>query len=338
MDRYWSPRVLELAWSRSLVESYFIKLNHPRGEWAAWVKYTFLARPGNFDTVGECWFIFFEPDAQMGARTTAWKETFELANFNPSLDRKEFTIGPNRLSPGRAAGELAGGEVRFDLNFASAMRSLRLLKRPFYSPLMPGSKLTTPYPGTVADGEIEVRGRKLKVEGFPLSLGHNWGRKHTESYVWGQCQADTEKAPLFFEGCSIPAPVDWREQGGSDSKFTVGKVRLGAKEIRFNGYRSMRLNKAFVEPGHWSFSMRKLRWRLAGELHWEPELVAGLRYIQPDGAIRSCLNSMMASGSLTLSKKGKTGRLRVVQEVAIRGSAALEFVTPTLDHGFDLLV
>ena len=241
------------------------------------------------------------------------------------------------MTSGRSSGEFAGGEIAWSLNFASAMRPLYLLKGPFYSPLAPTSKLTTPFPGTVADGEIEVCSKTLRVEGFPLSLGHNWGRRHTGSYAWGQLQASPDSTPLFFEGCSIPAPVDWRSQEGGAARLTVGKVRLGGKEIAFNGLRSMRRNTGLVEPGRWSFEMRNLRWHLKGELHWDPALVAGLRYIQPSGAIHSCLNSMMASGTLTLSKKGRTGRLRVVQEVEVRRQAALEFLTPTLDHGFNLL-
>lgn len=218
------------------------------------------------------------------------------------------------------------------------MRPFSLLRSPFYSPLIPTNKLTTPYAGTIANGEIEVGGRTLRVTGFPLSLGHNWGRKHADSYAWGQLQAGPDAVPLFFEGCSVPGPVDWQSKESVAARLTLGKVRLNGKDISFNGLRSMRLNTGRVEPGRWSFAMRNLRWLLKGELHWDPTLVVGLRYIQPAGAIHSCLNSMLASGSLTLSKTGKTGRRRVVQEVEVRRLAALEFLTPTLDHGFSLQV
>ncbi len=145
----------------------------------------------------------------------------------------------------------------------------------------------------------------------------------------------TEKGPIFFEGAGIPAPISSRPR---KPRLTVGRVQFDGHEIDFNQPHSILANSSLVELGCWHFEMRNLRWRLTGELRWDPSLVAGLCYEQPHGDAVSCLNSMCAEATLKLSRKRLVGGADVVAELFQQNRAALEIVTPDLTPGVALLV
>jgi hypothetical protein len=354
--------VQDRAFARGLVESYFLKLTEPAGKWAAWIKYTFLVRAGRFAPLGECWMIFFDREAPSGRRLLAAKESFDLQHCRISGEETEIQIGANLLTPGLAMGSLDAGSFSWKLGFRPGgdigqrpplgLRSgpaandhrepsrsgapFQLLPDLFYSPAIPTTKLTTPFPQALASGRIAVPGREIAFENLPLALGHNWGRKHTDSYVWGQLRAETGAGPLFFEGVSVPAAFGPAEQAGPLPRLTLGRVRLGEREIPFAGPWSWAMNRARMEGGSWQFELKNPGWQLKGVLSLDRELTAGLRYLQPDGAIRCCLNSMLASGRIALEKR-HGGSSEPVVEAEVEHTAALEFLTPSLGHGITML-
>jgi hypothetical protein len=315
-----------------MVESYFLRLNSPADDWIVWIKYTYLRAHGQRDVTGECWLIFFDPRASGSNQIRAWKETFAV--FEPAVSVGRIELGGNLLVPGSAMGNLSG-EVSWELKFRGVAAPSALLAAPFYSPAMPTTKLTTPIPMGIASGSVEIGGRQLQLTDVPISLGHNWGHRHTPSYVWGQISGQTGQGPIFFEGAGIPAPL---AVGRGRPKLTVGRARFDGRDIDFNLPHSILANSSTVELGVWSFEMRNVRWRLAGEFRWDHALVAGLHYEQPDGDMVSCLNSMCAEATLKLSRKRLTGGADVVAELHTNSRAALEFVTPEPGHGVEMLV
>lgn len=336
MDKYWKPRVLDIRYGRGLVESYFIKLNEPSGRWAAWLKYTFLIRKGRFDPLGECWFILFDREAKKGRQVWGGKETFDLQGCGFGGENTEISIGDNLLTPGLCIGELKNPSVFWNLSFGSVEKPFMLLPGALYSPLAPTTKLTTPFARASATGTIQLPGRLLRFTEIPMSLGHNWGRKHSDSYVWGQARLAGAQGDLFFEGSSLPAKVP-RDSKSAVPLLTVGKVRHGDEDISFAGPQSWLANSARLSMGRWDFELRNANWLLRGEFTWDPRLVAGLRYLQPDGGIRSCLNSMTSAARLELLRRrgaSHTDRVAVAHQ---DHSAALEFLVPDLDHGFPML-
>lgn len=332
MDTTWQPRVWDSAYRKGMVESYFLRLNSPDDDWAAWIKYTYLRRKGSSEAIGECWFIFFDAAATGSDRIRAWKET--LVAEEPVVGSGRVAVGPNILVPGGASGTLAG-EVSWALDLKGLEPPSALLAAPLYSPSAPTTKLTTPIPMGTATGKIEVGGHVLELVGVPLALGHNWGHRHTPSYVWAQFGGQSAQGPLFFEGAGIPAPL---KDGVGKPKLTVGKARFDGKEIDFNLPHSLLAASSTVELGRWSFEMRNVRWRLSGEISWDSSLVAGLRYEQPGGDVVSCLNSMCASASLKLSRSRVLGGADKVAELRVENRAALEFVTADAGHGVRVLV
>jgi len=371
MDKSWRPRVTEPGYAGALVESYFLKLNDPARRWACWIKYTFLTRAGGQPPVGDCWFIFFDRERRSGRTVVGGKESFDFQNCRlPARSRpdsggppgglgrlarlgrgredssaaaggaeeEEIHIGDNLLSPGTARGRLEGGRFLWSLEFASRTRPLVLLPSPFYSALVPTSKLTTPLPDGTASGTIRVGGYTISCRDVQLSLGHNWGRRHSDSYVWAQAAATEGEEPFFFEGCGVPADYPTScESPRRAPRLTVGKVRSGYRELAFNSPYSLAASTSRTGRDWWRFEMKNTSWLLRGEVTLRRGLVAGLRYVQPDGAIRSCLNSMMADAELSLLYRPTPRRVEPVRTVRVEGAAALEFLTPRLDHGITMV-
>ena len=333
MDELWSPRALGRAYSRQLVESYFLKLNAPDGQRAVWVKYTFLRPAEGGSPVGECWVIRFDRGPK-GSGVTAVKNTWPLEDCRFDASSGDVFVAHNRLTPTSASGQLSEGTA-FQVDFQSPPPPFRLLPDALYSDLVPTTKLSTQVPSCLLSGYVDFAGDRWSLDGWTGSMGHNWGRKHTSRYVWGQIAGKWSGRPLFFEGFSVPiSPTS-----GPSACLSMGRLHLGEQQFLFHGPYCVLHNQSVLNLGRdWTFQFTNREYRLSGSLSFRSnEAVAALRYIQPSGTVLSCLNSMVADASLSLWQRGKSGSGLQMEE-EFQGTAALEFLTPNLDHGFRMLV
>src|ERR1019366_9806928 len=62
-----------------------------------------------------------------------------------------------------------------------------------------GNKPTTPLPDARVSGTVTVRGETWTLDRWHGSLGHNWGKAHTDSYAWAQCSAWDDHDDAFLE-------------------------------------------------------------------------------------------------------------------------------------------
>ena len=330
---YWTPAVLDPAYRLGLVESYFLKLNEPSGKWAAWIKFTFLIRKGGAAPAAECWFIFFDRDAVTGRKVSAWKQAFGDGDWRIRKQEIEISMGCNVLSQKRSCGVLGNGAATWDFEFSSPSSAL-VISPPFaLSPLLPTTKLTSPVPKGLATGVVTVGGKRFQFTDHALNVGHNWGHSHATAYAWGQARAGgagETGEEFFFEGASLPLGGGF--EGGRF--LTLGRVLLDGEAISFAGPQSWLKARAEVSVGSWRFEMRNRAWKLEGDFSLDSEYVAGLKYVQPNGHVQSCLNSMIADARLELSrlKKGSSSRT-----FRADGTAALEYLTPGLSQDFEML-
>jgi len=324
---YWTPAVLDPAYKLGLVESYFLKLNDPSGKWAAWIKYTFLIRRGGGEPLPECWFIFFDRDAVTGRKVSAWKQVLSNKDWRIGEADAAIFMGDNTLTRDRASGTLGGGEARWDFGFSALSNSMIVSPSFSKTPLLPTTKLTSPVPEGLATGELTVGKKRFQFADYPLSVGHNWGHFHSTAYTWAQARMLGEGSgrKFFFEGASLSL---------GSRHLTLGKVLLDGEEISFAGPQCWLRAKADVSVGHWQFTMQNREWVLNGEFDAEPEYVAGLKYVQPNGRVKSCLNSMISNGNFQLSRRRKGGSSFTF---TVDGTAALEHLTPGLSQQFEML-
>jgi hypothetical protein len=332
MDELWAPRALGGIGFRTRVESYFLKLNSPDGYRAIWIKYTFLRPSDGGSPVGECWAIRFDCGPS-GTGLAAVKDSYPLDACHFDAATGEIYVGHNRLTPTSALGQLRDA-TSFQVVFQDPPLPFRLLPDALYSDFIPATKLSTPVPASPIAGYFDSGGVRWSLDGWSGSLGHNWGRKHTSQYVWGQVAGTWQDRPLFFEGFSIPLSPS----SGPSAFLSMGCLTIGEQRFAFNGPYSVIHNHASTQTGiDWSFEWTNLEYRLSGNLSFASrEAVAALRYLQPSGRVLSCLNSMVANGWLLLVQRGGRGA-GIEMEVHATGTAALEFLTSDLDHEIRVL-
>ena len=305
---------------RGHVESYFLKINDPRGERALWVKATILARLFGAP-VAESWVVAFERGKPPFARKAT--VAFGEARFSrTAIDAELPTLA---LSSSRARGEHDG--IAFDLALEDRSPELLLYPRRMYETPFPTTKLASPMPNLVARGEARAFGSTWKIDGWSGMLGHNWGPRHTFAYAWAHCNVWDEDVDLVFEGASGrvrlgPVLLPLR---------TTVVVRSNGETHALNHVSEILRNEASMTFRRWQFSASGPTLSVRGEIFAETEDMAGLHYENPDGQMTYCLNSKLASARISIAPRG--GLPFTVSSRA----AALEIGTRDSSHGVRMI-
>jgi len=278
-------------------ESYFIRANHATRALAFWIRYTIFSPNGHpADAQGELWAIVFDGDRH---RHVAVKQAWPLGvcRFDPAALVVELPTA--QLASGHAQGSCRSQQhhVVWDLRFAGGQSTLLLLPERLYGGGFPKAKSLVGRPLARFDGTLSVDGERIDVAGWSGSQNHNWGRQHTDRYAWGQVAGfDGGHDESFLEVASAklkfgPLWTPW---------ITPIVLRHRGREHRLNALsRSLRA-RASVQGFDWQFESRDERIRLQGRIHAEPGDFVGLRYANPPGGIKQCLNSKIAHAQLTL--------------------------------------
>lgn len=316
--------------SHGHVESYFLKINDPERPRALWIKATILHREGTpaSAALAESWVVAF--DRERGH--VAHKKTIPIgdAHFGagPTLD---VGVAGCVIAPTKARGAIE--DVTWDLDLAAHGSPIYLYGgRRMYEGKLPSQKSLSCMPDLAASGTIRVRGEVWNVVGWRGSLGHNWGRKHTYLYAWGQISSwegvgtsPEGASELVFEGATgrvavgpVIAPA-----------LSVLAVRHRGVTYSWNALSDIRSNRATIDDGlrRWSFHGANALGRIEGELEADTNDFVGLGYENPDGAMTYCLNSKLARARIRLELSGRAPL------VVTSKTAALEIGTRDPKHG-----
>ena len=161
-----------------------------------------LRRPGGAPA-GSLWCTVW--DAAAGP-PIAVKETPGLAIAGEWLE-----IAGARFAPGAVSGRARAGRhsAAWELTISDAAPPLRHLPQPrLYAAPLPRTKLESPAPYARISGTVEAGDRRLELDRWPGMIGHNWGARHAERWLWLH--------GIGFRG----APDAWLDLAG-------GRVRLG---------------------------------------------------------------------------------------------------------------
>jgi len=304
--------------SNGHVESYFLKINDPKGERALWVKATILARSSMVaEPVAESWAIAFE----RGKPPIARKSTVPFSRARFSRGAIDLELPSLSMTSSRVIGKHEG--LSFDLGIEDRSAPLFHYMPRFYEGRFPSSKLMSPMPNLVARGEARVGKETWKIDGWRGLLGHNWGRGHAFAYAWGHCNVWDEDVDLVFEGTSGRVRVG----PVLIPTTTVLVVRLNGETHSLNHVSELARNKGSMTFRRWRFSARGPTLSVSGELFTETEDMVGLHYENPDGTMTYCLNSKLASARLSLEPRGS------LPIVVNSRAAALEIGTRDPHHG-----
>lgn len=312
------------------VESYFLKGNDPETLRAFWIKFTIYA-PLRGNPLGEVWAILFDPHSRtvIGA-----KESYLLSEC--SLEGgKPIRMGHSTLSSTSTEGKIHNGEgkeIRWSLSFRSELPPLVLFpSRLMYHLPLPRSKTVTPHPYLLFSGTIHSPLGEWAFRNAPGCQGHNWGKEHAFSYAWVHCNLWEKREGIVFEGLSARVKVGKRIL----PPLSLGALILpGGKTLFFRGIKALTSRDIHFDPTTYRFSLRGEFYTLEGEARMDPQVSAGLTYLNPDGTPGYCLNSK--TSDLVLKLINSDGR--VVEEFRSHQTSALEILVRDPDHPVKMIL
>ena len=287
-------------------ESWFQRANDPSGRRAFWIRYTIFAPRGRpSDAVGELWAIVFDREA---AQITAVKQVHPLTACHFAAARLEVAISDAHLDDTtlRGAASSGGHTLAWDLRYTGGQPPLLFLSERLYAAPLPKAKLLVGRPLARFSGTLTIDGTPLTIDDWVGSQNHNWGSKHTDRYAWGQV-AGFDNAPDAFLECSTA-----RLRIGPFWTPAMSPVvlRLGTETLAWNGLgRALRAHGRYA-PYDWQLETSGPAGELSLHISAAATDFVALRYANPPGGTKICLNSKIAHCDLTLRRRGTTLHLQ----------------------------
>jgi hypothetical protein len=305
-------------------ESWFQRANHPNRPLAFWIRYT-IFRPARraAGAVGELWAIVFDGERN---RHVVVKETVPYARCRFSARELDARIGHSVLDATHLEGRARSAEhtLRWQLDYAGDEPPLLLLARRFYDAGFPRAKALVGVPNAIFRGVLAVDGEPIEVDRWQGSQNHNWGSRHTDSYAWGQVAGFDGAADAFLE-CST---ARLRLGGVALPALTVLVLRLDGRQYSLNGLGQALRAKAAFDFFDWRIETAAPGLRISAHFQAPAAAFVGLRYDDPPGGTKTCLNTKLAACEIIVERAGQPMRSLVTLD-----RAAFEIVTERRDHG-----
>jgi hypothetical protein len=291
--------------ARGHYESYFQRANHATRPLGFWIRYTLTVPRGAPDAaLGELWAIYF--DGERG-RITACKQSCPLARCAVSgRGPLSLRIGSATLVEGSLQGSLRDGAhaIAWSLAYDSPEAPLLLLPERMYEGGFPKAKGLVGSPNAVYRGTLDVDGEVIDVGGWVGSQNHNWGTRHTDRYAWGQVAGFDGDASAFLECISarlrvgpVLAPA-----------LSMLVLRLDGQEYRLNRMTTAARATAEFGGGAWRFALSEAGVAVSGRIYAEASAFVALRYANPPGGAKRCMNSKIAACELVVDRPGQPRR------------------------------
>lgn len=304
-------------------ESYFQRANHPERPLAFWIRYTvFIPHKQPENAIGELWAVYFDGES---GHHTALKQEMPISLCQFARDRFSVSAGNSVLDAAHLTGEIknAQGRISWNLEYDSPEPPLFLFPKSMYSGGFPKAKVLVGSPLARFSGNLQVNGQDIEIKDWRGSQNHNWGSKHTDHYAWGQVSGFDNAPDSFLEIATarlkvgpiwIPAitPVVMRHRG---REFRLNQILRAFGRASFGYF-------------HWEFQARSGQISLQGRITARADDFVCLRYYNPPGGSKFCLNSKIARCELKVQMEGAAA-----ETLVSRSGAAFEILTDKDDHG-----
>lgn len=311
-------------------ESFYQRANHPTRPLAFWIRYTIFSptnRPE--DAIGELWSIFFNGET---GHHVAVKEEYPLSTCQFVHGAFGACVGTATLQPGALAGtcQTAEHKIEWELQYRGEEAPLYLLPIRLYKMALPKAKSLVGTPHAIYNGTITVDGERYAINEWVGSQNHNWGSKHTDYYAFGQVAGFDNAPETFLEIVS------------AQLKFgPIWTPMLTPLVLRHRGQEHALISlpqtfKAKARFGYfdWHFHSENSQVAITGHIHAPKNDIVGLRYYNPPGGIKQCLNSKLANCELTVVDKSTGER----EELTAKHRAIFEIFTDDSEHGIELRI
>ena len=309
-------------------ESYFFRANDPERALAFWIRYTIFRPKGDRRAAeGELWAVWFDGETET---IIAAKEEVSLARCAFSPQRLGAQIGHCVLNDTALYGTVrqANTEISWELTLQGGQPPLLLLPEALYERALPRAKSVVPRPNARLDGYLVVNGRRCEIDAWTGSQNHNWGSRHTDHYAFGQVCGFDDAPDAFLECASVRLKIGplWTP------RLTTVVLRLDGREYALTGIAQSLRAKAELSYFDWKFESQNSDVRLQAHIAAPRYRFAGLRYRNPPGGEKTCLNSKLATCRLTVSPAGAAERRLTADH-----RAAFEILTDDDSHRVPIL-
>lgn len=275
-------------------ESRYIRANHPDRAQAIWLRETLLLADHGASSA-DVWVMLFDPE---GDGNRAVKQPFAVEEADFRSEPWTVRIGDTFLDDRHARGSLPGHRTAsWDLVITSVGEPVKLLTDRQYAARFPSAKTSVRSPLARFDGYVVVDDLRFELDGWTGSVNHNWGRRHTPEYAFGQVCGFDDAPASSLEIVTARAGVGRLTL----PPMTLLVFRHEGREFTVRSVPAARRTAGRYEPFHWSFSARFDDLLLDGEISCRRGDVIGLTYTDTNGEAKYCYNSAVATCRLTLS-------------------------------------
>jgi hypothetical protein len=149
------------------------------------------------------------------------------------------------------------------------------------------------------DGRVQIDDVAVDLDGWTGSVNHNWGRRHTPAYAFGQVCGFDRAPSSSLEIVTARAGIGPLVLPPT----TLMVLRHRGSEYAIRSVLAARRSSGAYQPFDWSFSARFDDVTLEGQMSVKPADVIGLNYTDTNGKTKYCYNSAIADCRVQLSGK-----------------------------------
>ncbi len=291
-----AARFPDVALAAGHYESVYLKACHPDGGLGVWIRYTVHKRPGQ-PAKGFVWFTLF--DAAQGIAAS------KVQTAAPSAGSGYLVrLGDNEFAPGRVRGSAPSPslDASWELEFSGDQDPVwHFPQRWMYRAPLPRTKVLSPYPSVTFSGRLSAGERTVEVDGWPGTVGHNWGSEHAHRAIW-------------LHGANFAGhPEAWLD-------VAIGRVKLGplvtpwvangvlhceGRRHRLGGPRHLRATNIQEDHERCRFTLAGDGITVRGQARAPREHFVAWTYAQPSGQERQTINCSIADLELELLAPGR---------------------------------
>ena len=294
--RRWGPQ------ASGVYEVWYTTWNDPKTDQGFWLRFITEAPVGGV-VRGELWFARFDPKDP--SRTFGIHKRFRSDLLSSTDDPFSVMINGCHLGHDGTFGELAGDghEVRWDLRWQPAQRTVRMLPDVMYARGGLGeTTVHSPNPRVPLTGTLVVDGETLTFDRTPAGQTHVWGKKHAYAWFWGHCN-DFRGAP---DALVELLGVRLQRRGITTPPLTLVALDLDGEHHRLNQFRHVAVNRSTWDIGRVAFVARSATIKVDGELVCTPDQMVNAPYVDPDGTELYCANTEIGDARLVVYRRSGT--------------------------------
>jgi hypothetical protein len=178
-------------------------------------------------------------------------------------------------------------------------------------------------------GRYTIGNRVVEVDDWVGSQNHNWGSQHTHRYAFGQVAGFDDAPDTFLEVATAKARI----VGPLGAPWATTLVlRHGGVEYSLVGLRRAMRARAAYGYYHWDFATGDDDVRISGRITGDRDDFVALRYNNPPGGHKYCLNTKIGKAELTVRHR-RTGR---VERLTAAHRALFEILADDVAPGIEI--